>query len=114
VHHAGDHDTVHLGGQRDRVLREAVEVVHGAVDGVQDPPYGSGGRFRGVPVLLAQHAVSGPLSGQRGDHLALDGPVGRRHDVGVGALGLHVGDRLGPGAPGGRRGLPGDPYGDLE
>ena len=39
AHHAGHHDAVHLGGQRDRVLRQAVEVVHGAVDRVEDPPH---------------------------------------------------------------------------
>ena len=39
AHHAGHHHAVHLGGQRDGVLRQPVEVVHRAVDRVEDPAH---------------------------------------------------------------------------
>jgi hypothetical protein len=115
AHHPGDHDAVHLGGQGHRVLRQAVQVVHGAVDRVEDPAHRAavlaGGR---VAVLLAEHRVARPLGAQRVDHLPFHRLVGGRHDVGVGRLGLHVGDR--PGAhPAGRGGpVPGDPHRDRE
>jgi hypothetical protein len=43
-HHAGDHLAVDLGGDRDGVLRDAVEEVHGAVDRVDDPAHAGAGR----------------------------------------------------------------------
>ena len=68
------------------------------------------GRRLAVAVLLAQHRVAGARRAQRRRDLPLDGPVGRGHQVGGGALGRHVGRRRRPAS--GRAvlgGLPGDP-----
>ena len=48
-----------LGGDRDGVLRDAVEEVHGAVDRVDDPADAGRARLR-VVALLAQERVVGP------------------------------------------------------
>ena len=84
----GDHLAGLLGGDRDGVLRQPVEEVHRAVDGVDDPAHPGAARL--AAGLLAEHRVVGTGGEQaRADQL-LAGAVDLGDDVG--RAGLGVGD----------------------
>ena len=84
-HDAGDDRAVDLGGDRDAEARVAVEEVHGAVDGVDQPAHP--GAAPAAAALLAEDRVGGPGLQQPADDQPLDGLVDVGHHVGGGRLG---------------------------
>ena len=71
-------------GHRDRVPRQAVEEVDGAVDRVDHPVHPRADRA--AAVLLPQHGVAGAQGGEPIAHEGLDRVVRRRDDIGRRAL----------------------------
>ena len=113
---AGDHDPVHLGPDRDREPGQAVGVVHGAVDGVDDPADLARGRRAAGAALLAQHEVVGAGGGQALAHQRLAVPVALGDDVGGRALRVQpagVGDGPLAHREGQGGGLAGDRHGEV-
>ena len=106
---AEDGGAVLAQGQRDGVVAVGLDVVHGAVDGVEHPHEAGEGADR-VP-LLAEQGVSRGLPQRVGD-MGLDGPVDGGHQVVAARLGLHV--QVGCGAAGDVGGLPHDLQGGLQ
>ncbi len=116
AHHTRHHLAVQLRGDGHRAVRQAVQVVDGAVDRVDDPPH-PGTRAlatgRGT-VLLAQHGVVRPQPAQLGGDLPLHGPVSRGHHVRDGALGRRDRDSFGTHPVRGGRRAPGHLDRDLQ
>src|SRR5262249_47008953 len=100
VHRAGDHHAVRLGGHRHRVLRQAVQVVDGAVDRVHQPAHPGVAGPRAA--LLAEDRVARPQPAQLAGQELLGGPGHGGPPVGRGPLGLRLQPgpvQAGPGPP---------------
>ena len=80
VDHAGDDDAVALQADRDRELRNAVQEVGGAVEGIDDPGVALVGAFARA-AFLADEAVAGPRLGQIGIEQFLGALVGHGDEI---------------------------------
>ncbi len=86
-HHSGLHHSSHLSRDRHGHARVAVDVVGGAVEGIDDPahPRGAGP----IAALLAQHAVVGAGAEELPDDELLGRSIHLGDDVGGARLGRH-------------------------
>src|SRR5215468_4472595 len=110
-YHAGHHDAANLGRQRHGVLRQPIQVVHGAIDRIEDPPHRGAIRLADHAGFLAQDGVARPCRVQFRDHVPFDGMIGGRDDIGVGALRTDLCNRLIAEVTRELGAAPGDPYG---
>ena len=109
VHDAATDRAVDLGGDRHVEAGEAVEVVGGAVERIDDPADAAGAAAVGA--LLAEDPVVGAGAESSRLDQRLGGPVHLGDHVGAGGLGADLGPRR-PSRRAAGPGRPGDPLGE--